>query len=225
LSGQHTFISHSEAVDKILSGTIDKSYISISSDDGLKNNMRAAAVMNDFGVKGCFFICPGMIGEKNPDKITDFCKNRLHFPPVEFMDWGDVHKLQAQGHEIGGHTMSHINIAATRADELTKEIADCYDIIKARCGGSVHFAYPYGLFSHFTEKARQLVIEKGFASCASAQRGCHIVEQDGKILPADLLIRRDHIILDWPLQHSLFFVERNAVKASVENNFYPALCA
>ena len=31
----HTFISHSEAVNRVINGHIDKPYISISSDDGL----------------------------------------------------------------------------------------------------------------------------------------------------------------------------------------------
>ena len=36
LSAHHEFISYSEGVDKLLKGEIDKPYIIISSDDGLK---------------------------------------------------------------------------------------------------------------------------------------------------------------------------------------------
>jgi hypothetical protein len=43
LQSTHTFISYSEAVEKILNGTIDKSYIVFSLDDGLKNNLNAAS--------------------------------------------------------------------------------------------------------------------------------------------------------------------------------------
>ena len=39
LSQNHTFISYSDAVQKVLEGKIDKPYISISSDDGFKNNI------------------------------------------------------------------------------------------------------------------------------------------------------------------------------------------
>lgn len=45
LAKHHTFISYSEAVDRVLSGNIDGSYLTISFDDGLKNCMVAAEIM------------------------------------------------------------------------------------------------------------------------------------------------------------------------------------
>ena len=222
LSRHHTFISHSEGVRRVLQGDIDKPYISISSDDGLKNNVDAAAILHSFGAQSCFFICPSIIGETDAEKLGRFSAERLHFPPVEFMDWKDVNTLLRQGHEIGGHTMSHVNIAATGLPALHGEISTCHEIIKARCGSADHFAFPYGRFKDFTEPARQLVYRSGFTSCASAQRGCHIAGR--KLRPEDLLIRRDHIILAWPLRHILFFLARNAAQATENTNFYPVLC-
>ncbi len=72
LSRHHHFASYSASVDMILRGRIDKPYICLSSDDGLKNNTRAADIMDRFGAKACFFICPGIIGEKDPGKLADF---------------------------------------------------------------------------------------------------------------------------------------------------------
>jgi peptidoglycan/xylan/chitin deacetylase (PgdA/CDA1 family) len=223
LSRHHQFISYTEAVSRILNGAIDKPYICISSDDGLKNNLAAAAVMNEFGAKGCFFICPSVIDEKNTAKIKEFASMRLHFPPVEFLTWKDVELLQRQGHEIGAHTLSHINMAATPEAGLEIETAGCYEILKEKCGSSRHFAYPYGRFTDFTEYARKLVFQTGFESCASAERGCHIVRQNERMEKDDLLIRRDHVILSWPLQHILYFIARNSREAAVSNNFPPAL--
>jgi peptidoglycan/xylan/chitin deacetylase (PgdA/CDA1 family) len=225
LARDHQFISHSEAVERILQGNIDKAYISISSDDGLKNNLRAAETLDQYGVSGCFFICPSMIGEKDFQKIKAFSASRLHFPPVEFLDWEDVAALQGRGHEIGGHTLSHINIARTAGQELEEEIAGCYSILASRCGSAEHFAYPYGRFTDFNMPGRSLVIQSGFKSCASAQRGCHVVVPGQKTDPHDLLIRRDHVVLDWPLEHILYFIARNASRASIENNSYADLCA
>lgn len=225
LSRDHQFISHSEGVERISQGNIDKAYISISSDDGLKNNLRAAETLDQYGISGCFFICPSMIGEKDFQKIEAFSASRLHFPPVEFLDWDDVAALQGRGHELGGHTLSHINIARTSGAKLEEEIAGCYSVLKARCGSAGHFAYPYGRFTDFSRLGRQLVIQSGFTSCASAQRGCHIVAPGQQIDPQDLLIRRDHVVLDWPLEHILYFIARNASKASIENNSYEVLCA
>jgi peptidoglycan/xylan/chitin deacetylase (PgdA/CDA1 family) len=224
LSRDHRFISYSEAVGRILNGDIDQPYISISSDDGLKNNLRAADVLDKYGAKGCFFICPSMIGERDPGKIKEFTTSRLHFPPVEFLDWKEVEALQQGGHEIGAHTLSHINIARSCGDEIRQEIAGCFSILNSRCGATEHFAWPYGRFTDFSQQGRELVFGSGFKSCASAQRGCHVIAPGQRLDPQDLLIRRDHVVLDWPLQHILYFIASNAAKASIENNSYTALC-
>jgi peptidoglycan/xylan/chitin deacetylase (PgdA/CDA1 family) len=220
LSEHHSFISHSEAVNRILSGDIDKPYVSVSSDDGLKNNLRAGAILAEYNISACFFICPGVIGETQYETIKTFSENQLHLPPVEFMNWKDVEELQKQGHDIGGHTMSHVNMAKCDPQQLTDEIQQCYDKIKKHCGTVNHFAFPYGRFHHFTAKAQNLVFSSGFNSCASAERGCHI-SSVGNINKEELLLRRDHVILTWPIEHILFFIARNAWKATTQNNYAP----
>jgi peptidoglycan/xylan/chitin deacetylase (PgdA/CDA1 family) len=221
LSADHQFISYSEGVQRVEQGNIDRPYISISSDDGLKNNLDAAAVLNRYNAKACFFICPSIVDEPEESKVRDFAKIRLHFPAVEFMTWKDVGRLQEQGHEIGGHTMSHINIGSATQESLGYEIAACRETIIRQCGSADHFAFPYGRMKDFSEYGRQMVFESGFKSCASALRGCHIARKGERILPRDLLIRRDHVILNWRLEHIMFFIARSAARADFQNNFYP----
>jgi len=220
LQEYHTFISHSEAVGRILNGNIDMPYVVVSSDDGLKNNLRAANILSEYDISACFFICPSIIGETDIEKVKAFSANRLHLPPVEFMNWNDVQKLQNQGHEIGGHTMSHVNLAKCEDPLLTEEIGNCYSEVKKHCGSAKHFAYPYGRYHHFTAKAKEIVFSSGFETCASAERGCHIASP-GSIEKKDLFLRRDHIILTWPIEHILYFMARNAQKATIQNNYSP----
>jgi hypothetical protein len=221
LSKQHEFISYSDAVKRILSGNIDKPYICISSDDGFKNNLNAAEILNSFGIKACFFICPSVIGVQNFDAISRFCKEKLHFPPIEFLSWDEVEKLQKNGHEIGAHTISHVNIAKLAQSEMEDEIGNCYEVIKHRCGSVQHFAYPYGRYHDYNSISKKFSYAIGFKSFASAERGCHIVNPQQHIAPGELLIRRDHVILTWPLKHILYFMKRNAEKANAINNYYP----
>ena len=220
LGKHHRFISYSHAVDKILSGQIDEPSIVFSSDDGLKNNLSAAKIFSSFNISACFFVNPSIIGQSDRRIVAEFCKERLHFPPVEFMTWEEIHQLQQMGHEIGSHTMSHINVARSQRQELEDEIGKSFSILKQRCGAVRHFAYPYGRFFHFNEEGRKLVFEAGFESCCSAERGCHI-NHGRKICKEELLIRRDHIILGWKLKHILYFLAANARTASERNNLYP----
>lgn len=222
LSKVHTFISYDDAVSKILEGNIDKPYVAISFDDGFKNNLKSLSVFENYGTSACYFICPTIVGETSFEKIRQFAGTRLNFPPIEFMNWDDISLLQKKGHEIGGHTMSHVNLGVISADIMENEIGVCYDEILKRCGSSKHFAFPYGRSENFTEQARKIVFSAGFENCASAIRGCHIVDNNHRIKNDELMIRRDHILLTWPLKHIMYFIARNAQLCSIENNYFPA---
>ena len=222
LMKNHTFISYSDAVNKILSNKIDKPYVSISSDDGFKNNLKAAEILEKYGIKACFFINPDTIGLTNFSKIKIFCKQRLNFPPTEFLNWNDVDHLVKNGHEIGSHTIGHINIANTSMTEFEDNLNKSYEIIHNRCGNAHHFAYPYGRFFHFNQEAYNLVFKAGFVSCASAERGCHISPKE-KMNPNHLFIRRDHVICDWNINHVLYFLLNNSKYSSLATNISPYL--
>lgn len=215
----HVFISYSEAVKRLLNGEIDRSYIVISSDDGLKNNVTAARILKSYGISACFFICPSIIGENDISVVAEFSKNRLHFPPVQFMDWDEVAELMKMGHEIGGHTMNHVNLGQVGAEIAESEITGSKVILDTYCGRTSHFAFPYGRYSDFPIRYKEFVYSAGFETCASAERGCHVT--NGKMDPGQLLIRRDHIILTWPLKHIKYFMVKNSQKADHANNFYP----
>ncbi len=220
LKQTHTFISYSEAISKILNGEIDKSYITISTDDGFKNNLKAAEILNEFGAKACFFINPSIIGETNNTKVTEYCNNTLQFPTVEFLNWNDIGVLQKTGHEIGSHTMDHIMISENTLEVITKDMELSYQTLKEKCGDVKHFAFPYGRFFHFNEIARKACFDAGFMSCATAERGCHI-NHDKELKPHELCVLRDHIMLDWDINHIMYFLGRNSRNVTPQNNLFP----
>ena len=219
LSINHAFLSYSCAVKMILDRRIDQPYICISSDDGFKNNVKAAEILNEYDAKACFFINPSIFGKRSYDEIERHCKDRLNFPPVEFMTWKEVEKIQKMGHEIGSHTMEHINVAATERDEFLEDCNSTFKIITENCGKAEHFAFPYGRFFHFNESARDIVFNAGFVSCATAERGCHI-DHSSPLSYRELYIRRDHVILDWSLDHIFHFLAKNSRNATISNNLF-----
>jgi peptidoglycan/xylan/chitin deacetylase (PgdA/CDA1 family) len=211
----HTFIGYGEAVKKIEDGTINKPYLAISFDDGMKNCLKAAEIMDKFGVKACFFICPSIIGEKDYDKIKKFCGDRIHKPPVEFLDWNDVEHLLSGGHEIGGHTMTHCDLSKLTAEQARDEIKGAYDTLKKKAGKVRHFSWPFGRFKHFSAVAVKTVFDSGFISCASAERGCHIFRQEKDEY---LSLRRHHILAGWPARHIKHFMTENSLKSAPADN-------
>ncbi len=220
LSEKHTFISHSEAVRRIVSGDVDKPYISWSSDDGFKNNLKAAEILDRFDAKCCFFINPESIGKKNATWITDFCETRLKMPPVAFMNWEEVADLQRRGHEIGSHTLEHTNVSEMPLEAFEKDLMHSKSILEERCGPIAHFAYPYGRFFDFNKAAFDLVFKTGYDSCSTAERGCHI--SDGTPLEKNsLLIRRDQVICAWKFEHIMYFISNTARRAVLDSNYVP----
>lgn len=216
LSKTYTFIGYSDAIDRLTHNKIDKPYINFSTDDGFKNNLKAAEILNEFGVKACFFVCPDIIGQSNGEVIKNFCNQRLHLPPVEFLNWDDISQLQKQGHEIGSHTMSHAKL--TETPDAINEIAQSKYVLEKRVGPVKHFAYPYGRYFHINRQLFYAVFESGYVSCASAERGCHINGHNSEAKP---LIRRDQVILDWKLSHIQYFLNHNAGNKQMQHSLPP----
>lgn len=206
LSKHHSFISYSQAIEKLKSGEIDKPYICFSSDDGFKNNLRSVEIFKNFGISACYFICPSIINNKNFNEVKEFCKNNLHLPPVEFLNWKDIEEMQKNGHEIGSHTMSHLRISSLSDEQINYELETSKSIIQEKTGvNNIHFAYPYGLEKDINQYAINKVHQLGYESCASAVRGVHL----SKVNIKETLVKRDHVIFDWNIKHIEYFLLKN----------------
>lgn len=213
------FISYSEAVERIVSGKIDKPYMAFSSDDGFKNNLVAAEILERYGATACFFLNPGTIGLTDLDQIRDHCATRLHFPPVEFLNWSEVDNLQKRGHEIGSHTMWHAKLSECTTEEVEQDMLASKAALEVKCGAIQHFAYPYGRWFHFNKAALDATWAAGYTSCASAERGCHLPTES--VDPKQLVIRRDHLLANWPTSHMRYFAENNVQHAKPETEQMP----
>jgi len=222
LAKNHTFLSHSEAVEKVLSGTIDKPYISFSSDDGLKNNLKAAEILNRYGAKACFFVNPNSIGIDSVEKAAEFCRTKIDMPPVEFLNWKDLEVLIEQGHEIGAHTLNHEDVAKLSLEQFEDNLIKCKSILTSSCGPIKHFAYTYGGYSNFNKAAYELVFKTGYDSCATGVRGAHI-SSGKKIKKDEFLIRREHTVGAWKLSHMKHFLKKSVEEASIDNNYLPPI--
>lgn len=219
LSKDHHFISYSDAVARVYSGAIDRPYLTFSVDDGIRNGLRLAEVLDEFGAKACFFVCDRIPEMNSPDEIDAFCRRELEIPPTDFLSWDDMAALLGGGHEIGNHSARHRTLSDLSADQLEDDIAGGLVRLRSRLGDTVrHFAWPRGRFFHMSADAAAVVFRSGHTSCASAERGCHVSKP---ISRESLCIRREHIISRWPLAHSMYFISRSAASADEATNRWP----
>src|SRR3954453_18466394 len=219
LGKTHEFIGYSDAVQRVVSGDIDRAYMCFSFDDGLKNCVRAATLLEQHGASACFFVCPGIVGESDPELIDRFCRDQLDLPPVELMDWTDVDGLVARGHEIGGHTVTHPDLSQLSRDQVAEEIGGSFELLQSRLGEVQHFSWPFGVLPAFSPEAAACVFESGYGSCASSLRGCHV---SGAPVPESLpFLRRENVSASWPLGHTRYLLARSARQRQVAGAAWP----
>lgn len=100
--------------------------VSITFDDGLSSAPHAAAMLQARNMRATFFIIGGYLG--HPAYLTP----------------DQARALEAAGHEIGGHTVSHRHLVALSLDEAQREICNDRATLASYGLHPQSFAYPFG---------------------------------------------------------------------------------
>ena len=89
------------------------------------------------------------------------------------LTWEQVKALRKAGHVIGGHTLSHPNLAHISKQEAQSEIAGCKKRIEQEIGEPIkHFSYPHpALNPQWTPQTLQITREVGFRSAVLTKCG------------------------------------------------------
>ena len=213
----HQFLSHSDAVQAVAQGDFCQPMLSMSFDDGVANCMQAAEVLNEFGISACFFLSSGLIEKHRTSRKMLMTATRYAVQPVEYMNWDDACRLRDLGHEIGGHTRNHVDVAKLSVAQMEDEIHEDRRRLQEKVGSVDHFAWPFGRAQHFSKDAHQQVLNAGYKSCASAIRGAHVAAAGD----SGFCIRRDNVVAAWPVRHNLHLIAKSAEAGSAEMNLWP----
>lgn len=132
-----------------------------------------AAILDRYGVKGTFYIAPGILGVADEN--------------WRVLDRDQLADLSRRGHEIGCHTFSHVKVQALSAAQLEEENRRTIAALSEICGpGNFrNFAYPYGVVS----LPRKFDLQRQFTSCRSIYAGINAGV-------ADLGMLRTHELYD-----------------------------
>jgi peptidoglycan/xylan/chitin deacetylase (PgdA/CDA1 family) len=89
------------------------------------------------------------------------------------LSWDEVRELSNQpGVEIGGHTVSHCNMAAEPPEDRDRELELCRRAIAENLGKPPRlFAYPFGGPGYHNDATRQSVIRVGFECAITTEPG------------------------------------------------------
>lgn len=218
VSRSHDLVTHSEAVRRIRSGTVDRPTLSFSFDDAFASNYRTAAILEDYGTVGMFFVpaaFPGTPTVEDARELFGYSSN-IDEPALS---WAQLENLVERGHEIGNHTTTHRDLAKIPQAQVVEEIERSAEILTQRLGRTAHFAWPFGQRSHITPAGVEASFAAGHETCASAERGSHSPITTEPDRP--LVLLRDHLMTSWPLEHNLYFLAKSAESPVAPWTHYP----
>jgi peptidoglycan/xylan/chitin deacetylase (PgdA/CDA1 family) len=112
-------------------------------------------VLAKYGVWGTFFCVPGHVGGTS-------AWDQGHAQPLA--GWDALRAAQAQGMEIGNHTMSHPDLSQLNSEAQVAEIELAEDMLIEHGLDGRSLCYPYGRFNGETRRAvEQEKIQVGLA--------------------------------------------------------------
>jgi peptidoglycan/xylan/chitin deacetylase (PgdA/CDA1 family) len=100
--------------------------VSITFDDGWASAATAAEMMTAHGLTGTFYVNSGTIGRPN------------------YLSLADLKSIAAAGHEVGGHSLTHPDLAELPGDEARRQLCDDRKTLLGWGFAVRNFAYPFG---------------------------------------------------------------------------------
>lgn len=147
--------------------------VAITFDDGYRNQLQAAGILQAFGYPATFFMIL--------DALDGTRDGHHYWDRWEHMDWQDLRHLMGRGFEIGAHSRSHAPLTQCSASQLLEQVAGAKQALETRLGRPVlSFSYPHGAYD---ERVQEAVAQAGYRLACTSVCG-------GNRLPASLLALR-----------------------------------
>ena len=149
ISKTYDLISFDKAVLQLNNNELlTKPHLAFSFDDGFKDCLHIAEILQEFGVTAGFFISPEYIDglRLNKKRIGP-----LYLMKKKFLNLKNLEKLVENGHTIGAHTYNHTHFDNINTkEEFYTQIIYEKKLIEERLSIKCeNFAFPYGRLSNY----------------------------------------------------------------------------
>ncbi|HEX9039375.1 MAG TPA: polysaccharide deacetylase family protein [Ktedonobacterales bacterium] len=108
--------------------------VTIEFDDGNADQYQALALLNTHGMHATFYVNTSYIGDST------------------HMTWAQLQNLFAAGNDIGGHTLTHVDLKKLKTAAAQYQVCQDRDNLISNGLQPTAFAYPYGSFDSGTEQ-------------------------------------------------------------------------
>jgi len=135
-----------------------ETYISITFDDGYVSQYGAMKQLENYGWRGVVYFPSGLAGG--------------YFEGLPIMSWEQLGDLQARGHEIGAHTLTHAKASTLSREKFEFEVKEGKLLLMKHQINADSFAYPYNDVKYPD------VIKKYFSSQRNVNGGINAIGTD-----------------------------------------------
>lgn len=96
------------------------------------------------------------------------------------LTWEQVQEMSDNGMDIGGHTLTHLNLPNADPKDAEREIIECKKLIEAKTGKQVnHFSYPNGGdYDYYNNAVIGMVKRAGYLTATTSNNGLATLGSD-----------------------------------------------
>ena len=162
-------------------GAVPEKAVVITIDDGYRSGYDVAyPLLLQYGFKAIFFVYTDFVGAT-----------------ASAVTWEMLREMQANGFDIGSHTLSHCDLTKPKQGEtpdafhrrIEGEIIESKRVIDAKLAGeTIALAYPYG---EFNPTVLQMTARAGYRLAFTARRGGNAFFADPLALERDQILSQD----------------------------------
>lgn len=168
----HTALTVSDLVDALRGRReLPERPVAITFDDGLADFAEHAwPALRRRHLPATLYVVAGAVGGR-ADWLAD-----LGGPPPAMLTWDQVRDLDADGCEIGSHSLSHPELDTLRGDALEDEVARSRRELAHHLGHPVRsFAYPHG---YHGRRVRAAAVRAGYDSACAVREALSSRDDD-----------------------------------------------
>jgi peptidoglycan/xylan/chitin deacetylase (PgdA/CDA1 family) len=133
------FVTVTELVRAAAGGTPPPGLASVTFDDAMRNTLTTALpILQEFGIRASLYVPTDWLGGTNP---------YISGPGATILTPDELRELAAVGWELGGHTVTHPDLATLDYEGCVREIEGSCKALEQILGAPVEsFAYPFGSY-------------------------------------------------------------------------------
>jgi peptidoglycan/xylan/chitin deacetylase (PgdA/CDA1 family) len=178
LKSRYQCISLQELCERIRAGKpMRKRSVVITFDDGYRDNYtEAVPALKDAGITATFFVATGFMETERdfPHDVRALERGdiaALNFPKLT---WDDLRSMEADGFEIGSHTINHANMGCADKSAIESEVEDSLAALNRELGEKPRaFSFPWGKPQDMCGYAIAIAKRANYYSAVSAYGGAN----------------------------------------------------